>query len=86
MFLCSVPSQKNGDKRDENRAQPRSRYHSHGGVGVHEVVIVKRFYNSVEPIKGYSTEVEGADGAGVHINRVPKVANSRTENPPGKTK
>ena len=68
MFFRGVPTKKDGDKRDESRTQPSCSNHAHGRVGVHEVVVVKRFDDGVEPIKGDCTEMKGAYSGGVDIN------------------
>ena len=71
VFFGSVPPKEDRDKGDEDRAHPGSRYHTHGGVSVHKVIIVERFDDGIKPIKWDSTEVQSAHSAGVDIDRVP---------------
>ena len=82
MVLCGVPAQEYRHEGDGGGAQPGSRDHPHGRVGVHEVVVVEWLDDGVEPVKGDGAEVEGADSGGVHVYRVPQVAHSRPEYPP----
>ena len=49
MFLRGVPAQKDRHEGDEGGAQPGRGDHAHGRVGVHEVVVVERFADGVEP-------------------------------------
>ena len=84
VFLCGVPAQKYRDEGDGSRAQPGRRDHPHGRVGVHEVVVVERLHDGVEPVEGDGAEVKGADSGGVHVYGVPEITDRRAEYPPVK--
>ena len=49
MFVRGVPAKKYWDEGNEGWEEPGGSYHAHGGVGVHEVIIVKRLADRVKP-------------------------------------
>ena len=49
MFVSGVPAQKYWDEGYESWEEPGGSYHAHCGVGIHEVIVVKRLADRVKP-------------------------------------
>ena len=48
------------------------------------MMIVEGFDDGIEPVEGDGTQVKGADSTGMNINRVPKITDRWTKNPPAR--
>ena len=82
MLLSGVPTKEYGNEGDEDWAYPGGCDHEQSWIDVHEVTVVERFDDGVEPVKRDGAEMKGANCTRMNIDRIPKITDWGPKNPP----